>query len=486
MSLDLLEAFGLEGADSSIPKNAKSEAKQVQTAFFRELDGFSTPDGAAARKPAPQSTALEDDDWGDFEDATEAGGAGAAGLGHKTSAPSTAPSTANRYKYSLDELGPPSVSTTQARSDNVDLFNQVFASTAGTSATTRPGRAVDAVKTTDDSDVLFDASEDEGGNDGDDEFGDFEDYVPAMKSQQEKVEIDLLGLDEPLNDFKTTGNADIKIESSNPIEHNTVGESCDDFAPTDENLASDAVKVTEPMMNYSNIKGSVDPVESHQDLSGISIPPPSVLLSTFVPIVETAEKELVQPLASCEAAVRQQILSDPRTAEYVRGYLLVMTVCGHTMGGRKLRWKRDTVLGQSMRIGPASGRSGGMKLTTVDKTEVTKEDGEVAEVLRAWNRQVGKIKSIVLEAKKASNLDIGPVPELRETMSVRSVKQSEGGVPSRKPCILCGLKREERVDRVGLGIQDSFGEWWVEEANMHRCITPIRFDDIRLTSVRSL
>jgi hypothetical protein len=477
MSLDLLEAFGLEGADSSSPKNTKSEAKQAPASLFGELDGLSALDGTAARKQVPQSTALEDDDWGDFEDATDAGGTGATGPGHRKSAPSVA----TRYKYGLDELGPPPTApATQARNNEVDLLSQAFASTVVTTAATRHVVAGD-VKRTNDSDVLFDASEDEGGDDAEDDFGDFEDSVPAtkspQKSQQEPVEIDLLGLDEPLNDLKTQSNADIKIESSKPVEHDTFDESWDDFAPVDEKLVSDNIKITEPTINYSNIKGSADPVGSDQGLSGVSIPPPSVLLSMFVPIAETVEKDLIQPLASCEAAVRQQILSDPRTAEYVRGYLLVMTVCGHTMGGRNLRWKRDTVLGQSMRIGPASGRSGGMKLTTVDKTETTKEEGEVAEVLRVWNRQVGKIKSIVAEAKKASNSDIGPVPELRQTMSVKVVKQSEGGIPSRKPCLLCGLKREERVDRVGLDIQDSFGEWWVEGANMHRCITPIRFDD---------
>ena len=357
------------------------------------------------------------------------------------------------------------------------MLNQEFASTTITTAAARHIPTGPAAKGNNDSDVLFDASDDEGEDDGEDDFGDFEDSIPVIEPQQQQVEIDLLGLDQPFNDTKTV-NTDIKMEHSIPAEHDTFNESWDDFAPPDHN-ADDHVESAKPTINYSNIKGSVDPVGSDQALSGISIPPPSVLLSIFVPIVETVETELVQPLASNETAIRRQILLDPKTTEYVRGYLLVMTVCGHIVGGRKLRWKRDTVLGKSMRIGTAgSGRSGGMKLTTVDKTEVTKEDGEVAEVLRAWNRQVGKIKSIVVEAKKASNADVGSVPELRETMAVKASKQSEGGIPSRKPCLLCGLKREERVDKVGVDIQDSFGEWWVEEANMHRCITPIPPDDI--------
>jgi hypothetical protein len=466
MSLDLLEAFGLEDADSSGAKNPKSESKQAQLALFADVGSFSAIDKTPTNSPAPQLTAPEDDDWGDFEDAMGAGG-DSLGLGHKKNALSMS----TRYKYDLDELGAATAPAAPPRRQEIDLLNKEFASTTISTAATRHIPTGNSAKVNRDSDVLFDASDDEGEDDGEDDFGDFEDSIPVVEPQQNQVEIDLLGLDEPLNDAKPIHN-DIKLDPALPAQHDTFTESWDDFGPTDYN-ADDNAESVKPMINYSNIKGSADPVGSGQALSGISIPPPSVLLSTFVPIVETVERELAQPLASCETAIRQQILSDPKTTEYIRGYLLVMTVCGHIVGGRKLRWKRDTVLGQSMKIGPAgSGRSGGMKLTTVDKTEVTKEDGEVAEVLRAWNRQVGKIKSIVVEAKKASNTEVGAVPELRDTMAVKATKQSEGGIPSRKPCLLCGLKREERVDKVGVDIQDSFGEWWVEAANMHRCITP--------------
>jgi hypothetical protein len=472
MSLDLLEAFGLDAADSSGTRNTKSDPKQAQEDFFADVGCLPALDKTTASKPAAQPVAPEEDDWGDFEDAAEGGG-DALGLRHKKNAPSTS----TRYKYGLDELGAATASAAQPRRHEIDLLNQAFASTTITTAAARHIPTGQVAKGNNDSDVLFDASDDEGEDDGEDDFGDFEDSVPVIEPQQQQVEIDILGLDQPFNDTKTV-NTDIKMEPSIPAEHDTFNESWDDFAPTAHN-ADDHVESVKRTVNYSNIKGSVDPVGSDQALSGISIPPPSVLLSIFTPIVETVEMELVQPLASNETAIRRQILLDPKTTEYVRGYLLVMTVCGHIVGGRKLRWKRDTVLGQSMRIGPAgSGRSGGMKLTTVDKTEVTKEDGEVAEVLRAWNRQVGKIKSIVVEAKKASNADVGSVPELRETMAVKASKQSEGGIPSRKPCLLCGLKREERVDKVGVDIQDSFGEWWVEGANMHRCITPTPLDDV--------
>jgi hypothetical protein len=495
MSSDLLEAFGLEDADSSGKKDQKSSSNQVQSGFFTDIGNLSTSGQTSASKPAPQQAAAEEDDWGDFEDAPQTG-RDPLGFGHTKNAPSTS----NRYKYGLDELGPAAASNPQPNRDEIDLLSQEFSSATIAAGAARHVAAVNATNANRDSDVLFDASDD-GEGDEEDDFGDFEDYVPEIEPQQQPVEIDLLGLDEPpatmpvqttvktdppkstehdtfgeswddftppLHDTKAVKTT-VKTDPRKPMEHDTFGESWDDFTPTNHDV--DGVESAKPMIDFATIKGSVDPVELNPAMSSISIPPPSVLLSTFVPIVEAVEKELVQPLASHEAAIRQEILSDPKTAEYVRGYLLVMTVCGHIMGGRKLRWKRDSVLGQSMRIGHAGTRSSGLKLTTVDKTEVTKEDGEVAEVLRVWNRQAGRIKSIAVEAKKASNTDVGLVPELRETMTVKTMKQSEGGIPSRKPCLLCGLKREERVGKVSFDIEDNFGEWWVEGANMHRCIT---------------
>ena len=100
MSLDLLEAFGLDAADSSGTRNTKSDPKQAQAGFFADVGCLPTLEKTAASKPAPQPTAPEEDDWGDFEDAAEGGG-DAMGFGHKKNAPSTS----TRYKYGLDELG---------------------------------------------------------------------------------------------------------------------------------------------------------------------------------------------------------------------------------------------------------------------------------------------------------------------------------------------------------------------------------------------
>ncbi len=149
--------------------------------------------------------------------------------------------------------------------------------------------------------------------------------------------------------------------------------------------------------------------------------------------------------------------------------LALATVCGRVIAGRKQRWKRDTILAQSMRIGPsAAGGVSGLKLTSIDKAENSKEEREVADVLKSWQGQVGKLKSAIAEVKRLTGKEIGKIPELKDTIAVRVAKEIEGGLKGYRPCALCGLKREERVLKVDYEIEDSFGEWWVDNVSMHR------------------
>ena len=123
-----------------------------------------------------------------------------------------------------------------------------------------------------------------------------------------------------------------------------------------------------------------------------------------------------------------------------------------------------------MRIGPsAAGGVSGLKLTSIDKAEVAKEDREAADALRAWQGVVGKLKSAVVEVKRVTGGgEVGKIPELKETLVVKVASEIEGGLRGNRPCALCGLKREERVLKVDFEVEDSFGEWWVENASMHR------------------
>lgn len=103
-----------------------------------------------------------------------------------------------------------------------------------------------------------------------------------------------------------------------------------------------------------------------------------------------------------------------------------------------------------------------MKLVGVDKAETTRENREAMEVVRVWKEQVGRLKSAVATAN-SSNHDILShmvVPEIGEVMHVNTLK---GAMTDAKACLLCGLKREERIAKVDIDelIEDSFGEWWI-------------------------
>ncbi|TVY35919.1 hypothetical protein LSUB1_G006358 [Lachnellula subtilissima] len=164
---------------------------------------------------------------------------------------------------------------------------------------------------------------------------------------------------------------------------------------------------------------------------------------------------------------QNRILSDPSTLTFLRAYLLLATVAARIIAGRKQRWKRDTLLSQAMKIGPSGGK-GGMKLAGVDKAEVVREEREAADVVRVWREQIGRLRSAVAVAN-SSIRDGGPhldIPEISENMPVRV---QERGMTAPKPCVVCGLKREERVAKVDVGVEDSFGEWWVEHWGHRAC-----------------
>lgn len=116
-----------------------------------------------------------------------------------------------------------------------------------------------------------------------------------------------------------------------------------------------------------------------------------------------------------------------------------------------------------------------MKVTSIDRAEAQREDREVADVVKAWQGLVGRLRGAVAEVRKAvaGTEKIGMVeglvvPEMRDVMAVRSVGAKEGGVVGVRACALCGLKREERVYKVDGEVFDGFGEWWVEGMEMHR------------------
>ena len=186
-----------------------------------------------------------------------------------------------------------------------------------------------------------------------------------------------------------------------------------------------------------------------------NIPPPSVLLSIFPQLLNLAGTSLLKPAHGLPSSAQQRVLSDPATTIFLRGYVALATVAGRIIAGRKQRWHRDKFLAQGMTISTASSsKTRGMKLAGVDKAQAAHEDREAAEVVAVWKQQVGRLRSAVAAANAGLR-----VPELSVTLSAHTAQ----GVPTApKACVICGLKRDERIGKVDVEVEDSFGEWWVE------------------------
>jgi hypothetical protein len=212
------------------------------------------------------------------------------------------------------------------------------------------------------------------------------------------------------------------------------------------------------------------PAPSHVDVAPpTNIPPPSVILALFPALFDLPKSTLFKAVASQPFSLKNRIISDPSTVDFLRGYLLIATVAARIMAGRKLRWKRDTLLSQAMKIGlAAAGGKGGMKLAGVDKAEISREDREATDVVRVWKEQLGRLRSAIAVANSSMHDTSAhlTIPDISENMYV---KTQEGGLTAPKPCLICGLKREERINKVDVQIEDSFGEWWVEHWGHRAC-----------------
>ncbi|OJD20344.1 hypothetical protein ACJ73_08323 [Blastomyces percursus] len=178
----------------------------------------------------------------------------------------------------------------------------------------------------------------------------------------------------------------------------------------------------------------------------MNIPPPSILLSLFPPLLE----QYYQKVVKCKKTESK----DTKLASSLEVDLKVMA---RILAGRTLRWKRDTVLSQSMKIGPASGKAGGMKLNSVNKNEDVKEEKEAVEVLEAWRKRSSYLNSFILSAGGRA------VPVLPNNVQVKTgTVEEDGAFKAPHPCGLCGVKRDERIPKIDGIVHDNFGEWWIE------------------------
>lgn len=246
----------------------------------------------------------------------------------------------------------------------------------------------------------------------------------------------------------------------------------DEWAAWDEAPSAKAVDASEAPSSWdwettdspsTNAKVSTaDATTSDSSPPPVNVPPPSVLLSVFPDILNTGSA-LFKSTSGQGSSVKEQILSNPKAVQFLQGYILLATTAARIMAGRKHRWHRDKILAKSMSIS-ASG-SKGMKLAGVDKTQAQREDREAADVVAVWREQVGRLRSAVTVANGSAKTSL-KVPELSETLSAHTTKLL---ATAPKPCVICGLKRDERISKVDFEVEDSFGEWWVEHWGHRAC-----------------
>jgi len=192
-----------------------------------------------------------------------------------------------------------------------------------------------------------------------------------------------------------------------------------------------------------------------------NIPPPSVLLLLIAGILSYLPSKIKGVITSDRASSDPYESLDQSRIDQLRHEITSLRAIARIMAGRKLRWKRDTLLSQSMKIGPA-GKQGGMKLAGVDKAESRREDQELAEALNTWKQHVGPLRSTIAMVNVHLPGNGLVVPDISESMPVRLLKPNEGALMAPKCCFLCGLKRDERVFKVDGEVDDSFGEYWTE------------------------
>ena len=203
----------------------------------------------------------------------------------------------------------------------------------------------------------------------------------------------------------------------------------------------------------------VNPIASKEGLSSAlppsNIPPPSILISLVTGLIEKLPAQVETAMQSFSVSTG----SDKALETALHKCLASLRVAARISAGRKLRWKRDNHLAQSMRIGQAGK---GMKLSSVDRNETRKEDREAAEFVHIWKKRLGSIRKALAMVNSQVAARPLALPDISETMAVRTVKTVDGGIPAPKSCVLCGIKREERVDKVDADIYDVFGEWWTD------------------------
>ncbi|RMJ22049.1 hypothetical protein PHISP_07085 [Aspergillus sp. HF37] len=305
-----------------------------------------------------------------------------------------------------------------------------------------------------DDNVLFDATVETVSNDGSEDWGEFEsaETLPAQSQPTCHTQepdrgpnlIDSLSIEDEAPSVgvtsrnATTGSAQAK--TGHPAPANRVeapqDESFDDWGEfIDGPLSRPSTqaagkKVPEKRMVGEGQSRSIAPAKSESGISKpqskstdhastaqirpTNIPPPSVLLQMFLQLFEQLGREARAKRNTQDNAALED------TAIYVACSL---KTTARVVAGRTLRWKRDSILSQSMRIGPArSGKPGGMKLNTVNKNENVKEQQEAVDVLAMWRDRTALFNSVLQASGQR------PIPVIAENARVTTATSAQGAI----------------------------------------------------------
>jgi hypothetical protein len=377
-----------------------------------------------ATEDAPQV----DDDFGDFEDAN------AAGENHSASA------AANHSKQE---------STRLPISSNISLHDLLGLDRENTNIT-GPKATSNPMSTSINTLVTSNAEMAASSTSAEDDWGDFSapaayDAAPSardtstatqkLSTQRSKIEQDSTEDDwDAFEDGETESSTYAQVEGP----------------PSD--LAAAAVPQLRPPSMSSPARQRTD-TRAAEAIRPSNIPPPAILLQLLPGVFDKLRQTVTAQVRQHPSLARNSLQRDIALA-----IIKAFNVAARIIAGRTLRWKRDAILSQSMRIGPAASTGGGrgMKLAAIDKSESLKEEKEAAEVVSAWERSAHLFNSTVSKAGiqrplMALYLSVRP----RLTSGVDVLKASHA-------CALCGINRDERVPQVEANVEDLFGEYWTE------------------------
>ena len=167
-------------------------------------------------------------------------------------------------------------------------------------------------------------------------------------------------------------------------------------------------------------------------------PPVAALLQTLSPLFLLPQEMLLDKLKGLPFPLRQQVLSHPKTRQFLKGVCEFGRVAGRIIAGRK---RRARVGG-----GGGGGGAGRMKLGS-GEPEAQKEEREVKEASRIWKEGIGRLKAATS----------GVVPEIDE--------EWKGVWRGGQTCKLCKLGKGEIVP--ALKEQREKAGWWDERWGGH-------------------